>query len=119
MVPTFSHMNPLHTLQFYFFHVCFAIITPSMTRSSKQALFSGRSTTSVYAFISSLIRATRPVHLILFHFIMLLIFENECINHESLTVSTPLQDINISSFNAMDHVSNPYKQQAKLQIRIY
>ena len=72
-----------------------------------------------YAIISSLIGATHPVHLILFHFIVLPIFEDECINYGFLNVSTPLQDIIISSLNAMDQVSNPYKKQTKLQVRIY
>jgi hypothetical protein len=90
-----------------------------MTRPSKQALLSGLSNISFYAFISSLVSTTRPVHLILFHFIMLLVFGDECINHKILNVSTPLQDINVFSLNAMDQVSNPYKKQVKLQIRIY
>jgi hypothetical protein len=90
-----------------------------MTGSSKQAFCSGLTTISFYAFISSLIRATCSVHLILFHFIILLIFWDECINRQLLTVSIPFQGTNISSVNAMDQVSNPHKKQVKLQIRIY
>ena len=59
-------------------------------------------------------RATCIVHLILFRFIMLPIFGDECINHGLLNVSTPLQYIIISSLNAMDQFSNPYKKTGEI-----
>ncbi|PNF30001.1 hypothetical protein B7P43_G06209 [Cryptotermes secundus] len=65
LVPILSHIKPVNTIPSYLSNIHFNIVHPPFP------------TNILYAFLVSLIRATRPAHLILLDLIILIILGEE------------------------------------------